>query len=287
MMPTSGSSPLRLFGQAFLGSLALQSCGFTVGGVGVQAAGGIVEVDLVFPRNETYRPGAVPILFAIQNSALAVPLTMRISWTLWEDSGNRTKMADGTRHLLCDELGQSDPFFSAESVNPAVTTDYEATWVLLWNVQSQNCTGSQKDSRVSHLTQLQQVTFTTKKGAQEPDVLQGTAACARSPGITFNVTDTVPVYAPLNEGRATCNVLASGPPPAANVCAIAIGPAVAATMTKEAPEFWCDSVTPTATSTPTTNAAAAGPGPATAAHATGLTWLAFLVSMVCVMAGLC
>ena len=36
-------------------------------------------------------------------------------------------MADGTRHLLCDELGQTDPFFSAESVNPAATTDYEAT----------------------------------------------------------------------------------------------------------------------------------------------------------------
>ena len=82
MMTTLGSSPLRLFGQALLGLLALQSCGFAVGGVGVQAAGGIVEVDLVFPRNETYRTSAIPILFAIQNSALAVPLTLRISWTL-------------------------------------------------------------------------------------------------------------------------------------------------------------------------------------------------------------
>ncbi len=279
MMTTLGSSPLRLFGQTLLGVLALQSCGFDVGGFGVEAASGIVEVDLVFPRNETYRPGAIPLLFAVQNSALAVPLTMRIGWTLWEDSGNRTKTAGGSRHLLCDELGQTDPFFSAESVDPAVTTNYEATWVLLWNVQSQNCTGSQKGSQISHLLQQQQVTFTTKQGAQEPDLQQGTAACTRSPGIAFNVTDTLSIYAPLNEGRATCNVLAPGPPPAANVCAIAIGPAVAATMTKQAPEFWCDSVTATATSTPTTNAAAA-------AHVAGSTWLASLVSVVGVMAGL-
>ena len=53
----------------------MQSCGFAVGGVGVQAAGGIVEVDLVFLRNETYRLSAIPILFAVWNSPLAVPLT--------------------------------------------------------------------------------------------------------------------------------------------------------------------------------------------------------------------
>ena len=127
MMTTLGSSPLRLFGQALLGLLALQSCGIAVGGAGVQAAGGIVEVDLVFPRNDTYRPGSIPFLFAVRNSPLAVPLTMHIGWTLWESSGNKTKTASGDRELLCDELGQTDPFFTAERVNPAKTTDSEAT----------------------------------------------------------------------------------------------------------------------------------------------------------------
>ena len=279
MMTTLGSSPLRLFGQALFGLLALQSCGFAVGGVGVQAAGGIVEVDLVFPRNETYRPGSIPILFAVRNSPLAVPLAMSIGWTLWESSPNKTMMDSGSRPLLCDALGQTDPFFTAERVDPAKTTNYEATWVLLWSVQSQNCSGS----GISQLLQLQQLTFTTQKGAQEPDVLQGTAACARSPGVTFNVTDTVPVLTSQNMGQGECNVLAPGPPPAADVCALAIGPSVAAIMNKTADQLFCYSVTSTATPTPSTNAA--GPGPA-AAHVAGSTWLAFLVSAVGVMAGL-
>ena len=126
-------------------------------------------MDLVFPRNETYRPGSIPILFAVRNSPLAVPLTMHIGWTLWESSGNKTKTASGDRELLCDELGQTDPFFTAEHANPAKTTDSEATWVLPWNVQSQNCTVAQNHSWISQLLQSQQVTFTTKKGAQEPE----------------------------------------------------------------------------------------------------------------------
>ena len=121
--------------------------------------------------------------------------------------------------------------------------------------------------------------FTTKKGAQEPDLLQGTATCACPPGIVFNVTDTIPFYAGHNFGRASCNVLVPGSPPAADVCAVEIGPAVAATMAKTTDEMFCYSVTSTATPTPRTNAAAA-----LVAHVAGPTWLAFLVSMVGVMA---
>ena len=38
----------------------------------VGASSGVVEVDLIFPRNETYAPTAyLPIIFAFQNSHLA------------------------------------------------------------------------------------------------------------------------------------------------------------------------------------------------------------------------
>ncbi|KAG7284954.1 hypothetical protein NEMBOFW57_009570 [Staphylotrichum longicolle] len=216
-MPALGSSPLYRFGHALLGLLALKSCV-------VQAAGGIVEVDLVFPRNETYRTGNIPILFAVRNSPLAVPLTMHIGWTVWETSPNKLLTDYGIRELHCDELGKTDPFFTVERANPAKTTDAQATWVLLWSVLSANCTAA---GGISQLGQSQQLAFTTKKGAQEPDLLQGTAACARSPGITFNVTDTIGIAGSSNYGRASCNVLAPGDPPAADVCALELGPAVA------------------------------------------------------------
>ncbi len=60
-----------------------------------------------------------------------------------------------------------------------------------------------------------QLLFTTKKDAPAADVLQGTDACVRSPGVTHNVTDTVSIPAYLNQGRDSCNVLSPGPPPAA------------------------------------------------------------------------
>lgn len=271
MMPALGSSPLRLLGQALLGLLALKPCV-------VQAAGGIVEVDLVFPRNETYRTGNIPILFAVRNSPLAVPMTIHIGWTLWETSPNKLLTDSGIRELHCDELGKTDPFFTVERANPAKTTDAEATWVLLWSVQSQNCTAA---GGVSQLGQSQQLAFTTKKGAQEPDLLQGKAACARSPGITFNVTDTIGIAGSSNYGRASCNVLAPGDPPAADVCALELGPAVAATMSERPMDpHWCSSAISTTSPTPSTNAAAPA---APAAHVAGPVWLAFLVSLVGVM----
>lgn len=120
--------PLRLLGQTLVGLFALQSCCFA----GVQAA--VVEVDLVFPRNDTYSTGSIPLLFAVQNSALAVPLTMSISWIVREYGGDRA--AYGSRGLLCDELGQTDPFLTNEFMDADKTTAAEATWILIWNVQS-------------------------------------------------------------------------------------------------------------------------------------------------------
>jgi hypothetical protein len=274
-MPTL-TSPLRLFGQALVGLLALQSCRFA--GAGVQAA--VVEVDLVFPRNDTYRPGAIPILFAVQNSALAVLLAMRVGWTVREYGGNHP--VSGYRGLLCDELAQSDPFFTTEGMDSALTTDSEATWNLVWHVQSQNCSVMDNDQQISQILQTRQLIFTTKKGAQQPDVLQGTGTCANSPGVTFNVTDTLPISARHNRGRGSCNVLAPGPFPVANVCAIAIGPAVAATATKRTPQSFC--TTATITTTALDNAAARG-APLWAADA-GSAWLALLLSVIGVMARL-
>ena len=260
--------------------LATHSCR----SAGVQAA--ILEVDLVFPRNDTYRPGPIPILFAIQNSALAVPLTMRVAWEVWdvvpvvpfENGGNLTRVVSESRRLVCDELGQSDPFFITPSAAAQLTVDREAEWVILWSVTAQNCSVTNNDTQLGQFGQRQLLLFTTKKNAQQPDVLQNTNACNRSPGITFNVTDTLPIEASLNHGRGSCNVLAPGPPPAANVCAIAMGPAATAAATKITPSSFCESVTSTAKSTPTHNAAvladAAGP------------WLTLgFLSVISVMAG--
>ncbi|KAK4041928.1 hypothetical protein C8A01DRAFT_34038 [Parachaetomium inaequale] len=201
---------------------------------------------------------------------------MHVGWTISEIGGNRGTF--GSLRLRCDELGQSDPFFTSEFMDWAQTTDSEATWNFIWDVQSQNCSGTDNYKQISQILQTRQVIFTTKKGAQQPDVLQGTSACARSPGVTFNVTDTMSIDASSNLGRDSCNVLAPGPSPVANVCAIAMGPAVAATATKITPQSLCESVGTTASSTTTAHGNAAARGRAALGrgcwvHVVGITLL--------------
>ncbi|KAG7289802.1 hypothetical protein NEMBOFW57_006178 [Staphylotrichum longicolle] len=272
--------PLRLLGQALMGLLAVQSCCFA----GVQAA--VVEVDLVFPRNETYSTGPIPLLFAVQNSALAVPLAMSISWVIRDlDSGQR--MATGSRTLHCDELGQTDPLLTHEYLDADKTTAAEATWFLIWNVQSQNCSREGNDTQISQILQQQKLRFTTKKGAPQPDLLQSTDACTRSQAATFNVTDTLPIEPSLNMGRGLCNVLAPGPFPPAHPCAIAMGPKVAAAAVNLTRQSFCESVTPPkSTSTPSSGNAAARGAPLWTADAGSVMWLTSLMSAVSMVAGL-
>lgn len=263
-----------------MGLLALPSCKF---GAGVQGA--VVEVDLVFPRNDTYSTGSIPLLFAVQNSALAVPLAMHISWIM-SDYGDDNRVVFGSRSLLCDELGQTDPFLTHEYLNPDKTTAAEATWRLIWTVQSQNCSREGNATQISQILQQHAVLFTTKKGAPQPDVLRGADACARSPAATFNVTDTLPIYASRNMGRDSCNVLAPGPFPSPNPCAIAMGPVVVAAAANLTRQSFCESVGPAkSTSTPLGNAAARG-APLWAADAGSTMWLASVLSAVGGMAGL-
>jgi hypothetical protein len=57
---------------------------------------GTVEVDLVFPRNETYAaPQYMPFVFAISNPSLATLLQSRIEYTVW--NSNDTTTQEGMR----------------------------------------------------------------------------------------------------------------------------------------------------------------------------------------------
>ncbi len=70
---------MRLFSQAAWTTAACLAC---LGAV-VDAAGGVLEVDMVFPRNETYAPtDSMPIIFAFQNAELARYLHHQIHYSV-------------------------------------------------------------------------------------------------------------------------------------------------------------------------------------------------------------
>lgn len=105
------------------------------------ANAGIFEVDLLFPRNETYAPQALmPIVFALQNSTLAGPLAAFITWELWEGN-NRTSsgsITDGGLGLNLGKLSSSHPRFITRF--PSTLPYPDGSWTLARDLQVHNCT---------------------------------------------------------------------------------------------------------------------------------------------------
>ncbi|KAM0253118.1 hypothetical protein ACHAQJ_007394 [Trichoderma viride] len=88
----------------------------------VQPNPGIFEVDLLFPRNETYAPNPLmPVVFALQNPTLASVngLIATIDWELWKGN-NRTSAGSITNNsidLAHENLTSSGPSLVSRTVN--------------------------------------------------------------------------------------------------------------------------------------------------------------------------
>lgn len=207
------------------------------------AAIGTFEVDLIFPRNGTYAPvPLMPVVFAVQNPALASPLDLLIEWTAFEygsDSRNGTQ-----------QIGLSN--LNASTSNPYFVTSYisslsgiESTWVFNWVLTTGNC--SQTGGHATYDNQVEYVVFTTNQTSPAPDLEGATSAatCAMSPAQAFNVTAVE--FAPQGYGNGVSSCAVLGPSPtAANPCAAAIDSSAASSITAaislsrcSATEFLC------------------------------------------------
>ncbi|KAI6090037.1 hypothetical protein F4821DRAFT_230487 [Hypoxylon rubiginosum] len=178
-----------------------------------------VDVELIFPRNDTYAPAnIVPIVFAIRNSQLAAPLDLSFDWNLWNLDNLSAPGAGGLFDLTNVNFSNvSDPYFAYEYVTELNVT--EARWSLVWSMGSGNCsrpdgaTGDDKTaSSLSFYNRDRNVRFTTRNGAQQPDLAAAATtdadACTDN-YFTFNVTGVLDT--PLGakyDGRETCAVLA-------------------------------------------------------------------------------
>ena len=206
-----------------------------------------VEVDLIFPRNNTYSPTAhMPIVFAIQNSRYAVPLDLSFQYTLFNGSGvfNTPLVTYRELNLTSADFSSSDPYFAIDSVPYMNTT--EGVWTFTWTSFSGNCSytvinGTHNQAALgagvwgTHVAQDSgPIEFTIKNGAQQPDLVAATAddTCANSGNFTFNVTGTLNVtYPPLFNGRSSCAVLPtplSTPP--ANPCGAKLNSSAASSI---------------------------------------------------------
>jgi hypothetical protein len=194
----------------------------------------IAEVDLLFPRNDTYAPTVLmPVVFAIQNSPVAVPLDLALEWHLYQlTNGNTTAVGNGFITKSYFTASTSGPYYEYSSLYNLTTL--EGTWSLLWTLSSVNCTQfPTSDSSILGYIQGNTVIFTTKNGAQATDLVAATAddVCASAESFTFNVTGVENVSVGSGNSVTSCAVVASmSPTSSPNPCAAQLNAAGASSI---------------------------------------------------------
>jgi len=206
--------------------LALQACVFAA-----QAA--VVEVDLIFPRNDTYAPGPfMPVVFAIQNAAMAASLDMVILWDIIQraDPGGPDRRS-GIINLQDFNMTAANPLFVENYAQRLNGT--EDDWAVRFGLSFANCSKSAGGlTKVTRNSESRTLLFSTKPGAPAPNLEQNPGKCVNSTGVAINVADTLPI--PLtelhmvNSKTESCLVLASPPTAEGNPCAVTLNETTAA-----------------------------------------------------------
>ena len=174
----------------------------------------IVEVDLIFPRNDTYAPSAIfPIVFAFQNSSL-VPsldpgfdLNIRYGQNFSKSLGpaiplKATNLTNGTTYVYTYVTG-----IKAEA------NDTPASYLLSWSFGAGNCSNTEGAVKLGGGWRDNGVGFTIKNGAQTPDLGSSVSSCASASHLAFNVTKVLDVPLPSQyDGHKTCAVFSDEQP---------------------------------------------------------------------------
>ncbi|KAL6815072.1 hypothetical protein J3E69DRAFT_370557 [Trichoderma sp. SZMC 28015] len=184
-----------------------------------------LEVDLLFPRNETYAPSwLMPVVFAVQNSSLAVPLGVSIQWSMWEGNNTRSRGSIGGGGF--DVAGDVDTAYSTPKnpylISSAVNTiSYpDGVWTLAWYVQYHNCMyknpGGPWTTNSGNFTTV----FTVSKSGKAIDLEAATSSdvCGATQAQAFNIT---------SPGECDSSF---GPSPTTNPCAATIDSAAASSL---------------------------------------------------------
>ncbi|KXX78983.1 hypothetical protein MMYC01_206287 [Madurella mycetomatis] len=201
-------------------------------------AAGVLEVSLVFPRNDTtYAPtDSMPIIFAFQNAELARYLHPSITYYMRRPWAGRDDI-EVYEHDLSGKANWSshEPYFAYTFFNNFTR---QGRWWLLWDLFWDSCDENAEPFGRNVITDRSSysIEFDIQEGGQVVDLVAATAAnrtCTKERGIAINVTDTtMKVNEGVNwRGNDTCVVVASSAPtPTPNPCRVTIDSAVAASM---------------------------------------------------------
>lgn len=204
-------------------------------------ASGILEVDLVFPRNDSYVPTEkFPVVFAFQNAQRARYLNPSIQFLIWN------LQTDDTSLTLSHEFGwknwTEDTYLAHKVMSfPDREGRYKVSWTLYWaSCDEDTFENPDRMPRMIHnFTTTWATYFTIDNSAPKVDLVAATAnkTCPGEYGVTINITDKT-MNVPLSvqwSGRAgnndTCAVVAnSTPTPTPDPCKVHIDKAAVASI---------------------------------------------------------
>ena len=186
-----------------------------------------IELDLVFPRNDTYAPlEYFPLILGLQNAEAAWPQGIKIDWML-EQLDADTPPLEGyfpprdEKNYLDDSYHTrdeppSDPFIYYHfpfTLRNFTTGHWRYSWQFGF---AQNCTAPNSRSEGWFLSQpRQEVIFRTASGGRPVDLLDLPEDCFGEP-VTFEIVDwTRTLWTDLD----TCPIL-NGTSPKPNPCAL-------------------------------------------------------------------
>ncbi|KAK4246407.1 hypothetical protein C7999DRAFT_42179 [Corynascus novoguineensis] len=197
---------------------------------------GVLEVDLVFPRNETYEPTPyMPVVFGFRNGELARRLVPDILITILNtaDLGNPEGYIETP---VTVNWTSNEPNFVYTIFPNTFAT--EGSWTIIWDLGWTSCKVEDDglihgDIVGKHTTRLS--SFVMKKGGKPVDLVAITAnnkTCTETLGVALNVTNTTAYISPHNRPQTflssdskleTCVLVAtSTPTPTTNPCLIKI-----------------------------------------------------------------
>lgn len=217
-----------------------------------------VEVDLIFPRNETYAPiSLMPMVFAIQNFRVAKSLLLKFDYTLEQVPYIKTKPLYGISDLKYTNYSGSRNHFQYAWTTKLNNT--EGTWLFTWTLRALNCSqpteadpedpGPQKPLHLETVIMSNSVYFTTTHGAKQPDLVAATqdGACAESQADTMNITGILDVpWSDSYWGSQSACPLLSTVTPTANPCGVKIDSSAASSISYVIQSSAClSAVTPT------------------------------------------
>ncbi|KAE8141323.1 hypothetical protein BDV38DRAFT_296836 [Aspergillus pseudotamarii] len=186
-----------------------------------------IELDLVFPRNDTYAPiDYFPLILGLQNAKAAWPQGIMIDWKL-EQLDTDMRMEEGyfPPHEPQYYLGGSYNTRNEPPSDPFIYFHFpfnlrnftSGHWRYSWRFGfAQNCTAPQATSERWFLSQpRQEVVFRTAAGGRPVDLLDPRDDCFGEP-VTFEIVDwTRTLWTDL----ATCPIL-NETAPKPNPCAL-------------------------------------------------------------------